>query len=101
MKIYTRSEIKDLIKAYSDAYVALGGNRISLQGFCENTGLYYFGVVRFLKGSDCTAETYFKILSAADPDSFKELRHYLGKKIMYSEMQDLASFCKEAMITIR
>lgn len=96
MKIYTRSEIRGLIEdQLQEEKRVHGTKKMSMKIWCEVSDLYYFGVVRFLKGGEITAETYSKIMQAIDPSLMKESRHYLAKRIFYSDLPDVVKFAKE------
>lgn len=94
MRIFTRQEIRQLINDLQKEYQGMSGEKLTLQDFCKMNRLYYSGVVRFLKGGECSVHTYFKILNAAD-QTLPETNHYLSHKLMYSDLSDLGSFLKQ------
>lgn len=83
MKIYTREEIRKLLPERN------------LKGFCNDQGIYYHGLIRFLKGADITVSTYFKILNRCEVT--REVNHYLADKIMYSDLAEIDSFLQDIM----
>lgn len=87
-----------MISEHRRLYEADVGQKLTLQKWCKAYGLYYSGVVRFLKGEDCTVETYFRILAAADPDNYNKCRHYLARRILYSDLAALPKFLKDINI---
>lgn len=96
MRVYSRDEIKEMINDQIADYQGLGyTKRIFLKDWAEANCLYYHGLVRFLKGSEINLHTYSKIMEAINPNKFKELRHYLGNRIFYSDLKDIYQFIDE------
>ncbi len=102
VKYVDRDEIrKRLDIARVESYEARGHRfygKDSLQQWCKDNGLYYYGVVRFLKGADITIFTYSRILNAIDPTWSAVIVHYMADKLMYSEINSIKEFSKKFLI---
>jgi hypothetical protein len=68
---------------------------ITLKKWCEKHHLYYFGVVRFLKGHDCNVNFYSLILEAVNKERFERVTHYLATDLRYSDLADIEDFIKQ------
>ena len=84
MKIYSREEIRELLP------------ESNLKQWCNEQGIYYYGLIRFLKGKDVSLYTYFTILNRLE--ICKEVNHYMAERIMYSDIAELERFLKEIHI---
>lgn len=84
LKLLSREEIKKLLPDSN------------LKAWCSDRGLYYHGVIRFLRGGFISINGYTKILKAIGVG--EECKHWLGEKITYDDYSHLSELIDQASL---